>query len=218
MSVESIRLAELLCARLCHDLAGPAGAIANGAELMGEDDPGMAQEAAALMAGAASQLSNRLRFFRAAFGWEGGAAKDLAEAGRIAADFLAPLPGQPPRIVLEGPTGTDPGPGGLKLLHILTLLGSEALPRGGRLTLTAAPQILSVLAEGQGANLSHETAALLQNQAEAPHPAPRTAPVLFARALARETGWTLSAEATPGGLNLAARAGRLKSKPFSGFD
>ncbi|MBF0167941.1 MAG: hypothetical protein HQL45_09955 [Alphaproteobacteria bacterium] len=204
MTGDFIRLAELLCSRLCHDLAGPAGAIANGAELIGEEDPETAAEAADLMAGAAGQLGNRLRFFRAAFGWEGGAARDLTEAGRIAADFLAPLPGQPPRFTLSGPEGANPGPDGLKLLHLFVLLGSEALPRGGSLRLETQSDGVSLLAEGAGVGLFQETEAHLLGRDDAPPPSPRTAPALLARSLAQDTGWRLSVETSPERLCLKA--------------
>ena len=42
-----LQLAPLLCARLCHDLAGPFGAVNNGAELLkddGEDSVDMARD------------------------------------------------------------------------------------------------------------------------------------------------------------------------------
>ncbi len=201
---DTIRLAEVLCARLCHDLAGPVGAVANGAELLEEDDPAMQGEATALMAGAAGQVAARLRFFRAAFGWEGGGAKDLAEAGKICADFLAPLAGQPPRFVFEGPAGSDPGPEGLKILLLLVLLGSEALPRGGRLAVSAGNSKIEVLAEGNGAVLSEELAVLANPSATPPAPSPKTAPLLLAMGLAKRAGWTIAAQSGSGRAVLAA--------------
>ena len=42
-----LQLAPLLCARLCHDWAGPFGAVNNGAELLnddGEDSVDMARD------------------------------------------------------------------------------------------------------------------------------------------------------------------------------
>ena len=34
--MEALHLAELLCSRICHDLAGPVGAAAAGAELIAD--------------------------------------------------------------------------------------------------------------------------------------------------------------------------------------
>jgi len=38
MRLIDLRVLELLTARLCHDLIGPVAAIANGVELLGEDE------------------------------------------------------------------------------------------------------------------------------------------------------------------------------------
>ena len=201
---DTIRLAEVLCARLCHDLAGPVGAVSNGAELLEEDDPAMQGEATALMAGAAGQIAARLRFFRAAFGWEGGGAKSLDEAGRICEDFMAPLAGQPARFTLEGPNGSDPGPEGLKILLLLLLLGSEALPRGGHLAVSANQEKIEILAEGNGAILAEDLAVLADPSASPPAPSPKTAPLLLAMGLAKRAGWTMAAQSGPGRVVLAA--------------
>ena len=42
-----LRVLELLAARLCHELISPIGAIANGVELLGEDDPEFVRDATA---------------------------------------------------------------------------------------------------------------------------------------------------------------------------
>lgn len=194
MQDDDIRLAELMCARLCHDLAGPVGAVSNGAELLEENDPELASEAASLMAGAALQIGQRLRFFRAAFGWEGGAAKSLAEAGKIVADFLAPLPGQQARFEIAPPHGETPAADGIKLLLLLTLFGSEALPRGGRLALQAGPDFVQVTASGAGAAAADEVIELLLGRTVPDQPTPRQAPVLLALGVARRFCWKISVE------------------------
>ena len=54
-------LAALLCSRLCHDLIGPVGAIANGVEfLQMEDDAEMQEQAVGLLAGSAADASAKL--------------------------------------------------------------------------------------------------------------------------------------------------------------
>lgn len=62
---DALRLASLLCSRLTHDLAGPAGAIANGLELGSALSGG---EVDALMGAASAQLKSRLAFLRRAYG------------------------------------------------------------------------------------------------------------------------------------------------------
>ena len=73
MSVTApLRVFELLAARLCHDLISPVAAIANGAELLGEDDPDFVREAVALVGNSARNANARLQYFRFAYGFGGG--------------------------------------------------------------------------------------------------------------------------------------------------
>jgi histidine phosphotransferase ChpT len=137
-----LRIAELLAARLCHELVSPIGAINNGVELL-EDDPDFAAAASGLIAQSATQATRRLQFYRVAYGstapiaLEPGrkAALDLFADGKIVCDW-------PERLV----------PAGIKLACNLFLVAAEALPRGGRLTLAAADP-LEIRAEGEGARL-----------------------------------------------------------------
>ncbi|MAM39717.1 MAG: histidine phosphotransferase [Erythrobacter sp.] len=70
---ESIDLAAMLCSRLCHDMLSPVGALNNGLELLAmEDDPEMRKSVIALLEQSASTSTNKLKFFRLAFGAAGG--------------------------------------------------------------------------------------------------------------------------------------------------
>ena len=67
-----LRVLELLTARLCHDLIGPVAAIANGVELLGEDDPDFVRDAVALVGDSARKAITRLQLYRFAYGFSGG--------------------------------------------------------------------------------------------------------------------------------------------------
>src|SRR5690349_9018956 len=67
-----LRVVELLAARLCHDLISPVAAIANGAELLDEDDPDFVREAVMLVNSSAREANARLQFYRFAYGFGGG--------------------------------------------------------------------------------------------------------------------------------------------------
>ncbi len=70
---QSIDLAAMLCSRLCHDMLSPVGALNNGLELLAmEDDPEMRKSVIALLEQSASTSTNKLKFFRLAFGAAGG--------------------------------------------------------------------------------------------------------------------------------------------------
>ena len=83
-----IELAALLSARLCHDLAGPVGAVNNGAELLSDGDADGMEDARDLISSCAGQAVRRLRFFRLAYGSHYGA-MDWADAMQTSAAMLA---------------------------------------------------------------------------------------------------------------------------------
>lgn len=157
---DGLLLAGLLCARLCHDLSGPVGAVATGAELLAEEGTPaeIGPEALALLTTSAAAAGARLRFLRIAFGAAGGPAT-AAQLHDITRDFLASLTGREalaldwraaPERALAGPAA--------RLLLNLVLLGRDCLPRGGRLAVSLDP--LATLAEGPGARPGEAVAAL----------------------------------------------------------
>jgi histidine phosphotransferase ChpT len=154
------RVFELLASRLCHDLISPVGAINNGIELMGEEDPEFAKDATAIVAQSAKRAGYRLQFYRFAYGAGGSgggapAPKELIagilEGGKVACDWPAALDALP----VEWQ----------KLACNLTLLAAEALPRGGKVTLSGKGKGLEAVAEGESVNLTPEMKAALDAKA-----------------------------------------------------
>jgi len=66
--VTTIKLLELMSARMFHDLAGPIGAVNNSIEFFEEDDPIIKEKALQLMKSSAHESILRLKFFRQAYG------------------------------------------------------------------------------------------------------------------------------------------------------
>ena len=85
-----LQVVQLLCSRLCHDLAGPAGAVHNGVELL-EELGGEDGAALGLVATSVEQLNGRLGFYRLAFGLGGAGGRKpvLDEARDMARAFLS---------------------------------------------------------------------------------------------------------------------------------
>src|ERR1044071_7603721 len=129
-----LRVVELLTARLCHDLISPVAAIANGAELLGEDDPDFVREAMALVSNSAREANARLQFFRFAYGFGGGALAGPAPH-LLATEYFS-----------GSATRCDYGEAARalplvaqKLACVMLLVAGQALPRGGRLVVGAGP-------------------------------------------------------------------------------
>ena len=125
MESESLRLGEMICARVCHDLGGLAGTLAGALDLAQEERGEEGGMAITLAREAADALAHRLRLLRAAFGPVSdplGApgiadlAAGLDERVRVDVSGLgpAPLTGEQARLALT-----------------MLMLGAEALPAGG---------------------------------------------------------------------------------------
>jgi histidine phosphotransferase ChpT len=142
---ETTHLAESLCARLCHDMAGPLGTVTGALDLAAED-PDSTLESLQLAREAATQMVQRLRLSRAA--WAG-------DCGALDVPGLMELAkGLPPRVHLDtgGLSGRFAAPVARTLLNMM-LLGMDALPRGGRIALSGTPgaDVLLMVAGPQAA-------------------------------------------------------------------
>jgi len=76
MGETDLELAQLLCTRLCHDLAGPVGAVAAGVELIGGDPTQVDAETLGLIGSSSAAASLKLKFMRSALGASGAATQD----------------------------------------------------------------------------------------------------------------------------------------------
>jgi histidine phosphotransferase ChpT len=137
MNTASLDLASLLCSRLCHDLLSPVGALSNGLELLADEkDPGMRQKCFELLEQSAKISTDKLRFFRLAFGAAGGFGEivPIAEPKGL----IDALVGNNGRITANWSLARDtlPKPA-VKVLLNLALIAIDALVRGGTLDIAA---------------------------------------------------------------------------------
>jgi len=132
---DSLRLAELLTIRLCHDLSGPLGTLVGSLELLREE-PEAAEEALDLAGEVSHTLIKRLRLLRAAWG---GASASLSLAELRA--LVEGLPqGAKVRVGLDGLADRQFAPDMARLVLNLLLLAGECLPGGGTVTLAGDPE------------------------------------------------------------------------------
>jgi histidine phosphotransferase ChpT len=184
------RVFELLAARLCHELVSPIGAINNGVELLGEDDPDFVKEAMTLIGQSGRKAAQRLQFYRFAYGTlstgsatvsGGNKCRELAEGlldgSKVACDWPAAVETMP----IEWQ----------KLACNMLVLAAEALPRGGRVTVTPAGAGLEVAAEGDSVMLPPEFIAAVDG-GDVDRLTPRTVHAYFTGRLAETLGARLA--------------------------
>lgn len=189
---DDLRIAELLCSRLCHDLVSPVGAVNNGVELM-EEFGGASDEAMALIGASGRQAARRLQYYRIAFGLAGSqVAQSLDDVKAIVAGVLE---GGKATAEWEvaGPAPETPGWG--KLLLNMVALASEALPRGGTLRIAVAVEgdkaKLGVHASGAGCRLHEDIREALDPAVKVEALNARGAQPYFAVRLAQRMGGKL---------------------------
>ncbi len=200
MATIELRISELLAARLCHELAGPITALANGVDFLCEPASELDRETLALVAESTRRASNRLQFYRFAYGFSGGSWSGMPVSELAAGYFLGS------RIVCNYAAAISRLPlPRQKLGCNLLICGAEALNRGGCLTLDLAGSgsELRLEAAGDGTSLPREQSDALSLATPIEELGPRTVHGFFTGLLARALGWRLVTEVpAPGRLSL----------------
>lgn len=196
--IDPLELAALIATRLCHDMAGPVGAVANGAELMGGDPAMVDAETLGLLTSSAAGASVKLRTLRAAFGVSG--AVEPGDLPRL----LAAWGGARCTVALP-PTDRLAALGAerLRLLLNLCLLALDGTVAPTSLAVEVEEGRLSAAASGRAPRLEAEmVAALAGGTADL---GPRTVQGWLAGALARRLGGSAEAAPGPSGSSVSAR-------------
>jgi histidine phosphotransferase ChpT len=183
-----LRVFHLLCAKLCHDLVSPVGAVSNGVELLRDMGPEDAEDILGLIADSSIKAADRLKFFRVAYGLASDSVRSDAEAKEITKGMMGGhgiTLDWPIDAVMVMPIAEDR----VKLLLNLLLLAAEALPRGGtiavRLSDAGGGLRIDLESSGEGASLSPECLAGLTDEADVSAMTPRTVQGFFAARYAR---------------------------------
>lgn len=200
--VPELKLAELLCTRLCHDLTGPIGAIANGAEFLSEEGFDLQGQAIELINSSAGQAVSRLQFYRKAYGRinDDGEA-NLAEQKKVTQDFFSEG-----KIILDWPDiHTDASGVSMsykmgRLLLNMVIIATGTLLRGGTLAIRLAADDVAkeirVTANGAAVRWDKEIEDALAGRTRLESLTPKTVQADLTRWLAKELGaeleWNIS--------------------------
>lgn len=198
-----IELAELMASKLCHDLVGPVGATANGAELL--SDMSMEEEALALTSASATQAAKLLQYYRMAFGAAGSLRNDFEELRSVVGGLME-LRGLELRLRIDG--DVDAPLGAAKLLANLFGLASETLPRGGTLEGGLREEEgeieIFAVAKGPGAQLREEARSVLDSSG-AGEVTPRNVQAYYILLLTQQLGGELRSDAESDSVTLSAQ-------------
>lgn len=188
-------LAALLCARICHDLISPVGALSAALEVFDDDDNlDMRDDAMELIKLSAAQASAKLQFLRLAFGSGGAATGAIAssELERLAIGVFGQgkvqLVWQLDRDGLEQTAS--------RVLLNLIMMAHMSIPRGGKMVVesTHSPQHvdLKITCEGLKARLDGAVTKTLSGGAPEDGFDGRSIQPFYTGMIARESGGSVS--------------------------
>lgn len=206
VQLSDLDLAALMCSRVCHDVISPVGAVANGLEVLeDEDDEAMREVAFDLVRRSARQASAKLQFCRLAFGASGtqGSNIDLGEAGDIARLFVGE---EKVKLDWQAPRENRPKLE-VKLLLNMMLVAMSTIPRGGVVEITASGETLMARSRGQAARIDDNLAQVLDGTLPLEEIDARLVQPYYMRRLAGEAGFALVIELGDEGVTVTAARG-----------
>ncbi|MCR9257470.1 MAG: histidine phosphotransferase family protein [Alphaproteobacteria bacterium] len=194
----STEIMEALVSRLCHDLAGPASAVANGLELISEMGAEPGDEALQMVEGSIGSAIARLQFFRLAFGQAGGRSGIAMDQLRSVAQGL--LAEGRATLTVEDPhaSAQDEPVGLFRAVLGSVFVANDAMPRGGTIAVVFDKESVTVRATPAQGKLTVEGFSGGQFAASGNHSgptaSPRSAAVCALRLLAEGAGIALALE------------------------
>ncbi len=204
-------LSALLCARICHDLISPVGALGTAIEIL--DDPDnveMHDDALNLVRTSARQAAAKLKFLRLAFGAAGSAPGVIptADVTQLSNDMFADS--KPDLVWNIDSDGIDKEHA--RILLNLIMLAVQAAPRGGTVTISRHGRDdgteFVLISEGPKVRLDAAVAKAIAGKVPEDGFDGRSIQPLYASLLTRDIGGTIAASAdeTDQGLLISFKA------------
>jgi len=137
--IDSLRISQILCSKLCHDLISPVSAINNGLEFLDPDDREMFETSKTLISESGQQAINKLTFFRLALGAAGD--RDSLGWGEVVKTAASYFRSEKIKIDHSVDLTTEGGELQKSLANILLyllMLAADCLPRGGEIRLESS--------------------------------------------------------------------------------
>ncbi len=189
-------LSALLCARICHDLVGPVGALETGLDLLNdEDNADMHDDAIELIKVGAGQASAKLKFLRIAFG-AGGSAPAIISSEELEGLARGVYPDGKTKINWQVEADGLPKQAARTLLN-LVMLAIGTIPRGGEINVNARVNgqetIIDIICTGQNARLEENIIKTLKGGAPENGFDGRSIQPFYTGLIAREAGGKVSA-------------------------
>ena len=204
--MKDISFTSMVCSKILHDIAGPVGAIMNGAELLAEAGEGEDQaEIIDLIKSSSEQLSAQIKAFRIAFG---ALSSGWGEIGimdfRHALESYAQFRGYTVRWTTEG--GTIHKDLAKIILNAAFILG-DAVRKKGEIHIVRTGEVhdyaFTVEAMAEGIVLADDIKGILEKDSQTPL-STGNMPAYMVRKMADDLGLTLTLDVSSSAIVLTA--------------
>ena len=190
-----VRVVELLCSRICHDLVSPVAAISNGVELLGEMGADGLTDALGLLGHSGRQASVRLQTFRLAYG--AGGSETLISGKTIYESFLNYIESDRVKMewdLMNAVPDEDLNPGFFKVLLNAMLFARECLIRGGVVKVEKDGMKMTVTATGETVTVREGMAEALNGTMAVNDLSPKTIHAYVTHAFSKHFGFPMTLE------------------------
>lgn len=156
--IDQIKLIELMSARMCHDLAGPIGAVNNSIEFFEEDNPDIKTKALEIIKSSSAESVLRLKFFRQAYGVLNDKETSVDEVQELIREFIGKT-----KVTLDWNNSN------IKVIHSsiakiilnFTIIALSSMIYGGIIEIHQSDNLLRIKFNGKNLIFSEETKDLL---------------------------------------------------------
>lgn len=181
-------ISEQVLTRVCHDVIGNIGAVANAVELLEEGDLDFLDDIKSILKTSSGVLSARLKFFRLAFGLSNANLTDMQFINKTASDYLSTIGNRnfPIELNVVGYPEKLARP---VLLGIM--IAADTMIKGGSITVEEQGNQLYITAKGNVNPSADKIRALQEYIANDMPPQAQFAPVAYLKEILKNSGYSL---------------------------
>lgn len=181
-------ISEQVLTRVCHDVIGNIGAVANAVELLEEGDLDFLDDIKSILKTSSGVLSARLKFFRLAFGLSNANLTDMQFINKTASDYLSTIGNRnfPIELNVVGYPEKLARP---VLLGIM--ITADTMIKGGSITVEEQGNQLYITAKGNVNPSADKIRALQEYIANDMPPQAQFAPVAYLKEILKNSGYSL---------------------------
>ena len=181
-------ISEQVLTRVCHDIIGNIGAVANAVELLEEGDLDFLDDIKSILKTSSGVLSARLKFFRLAFGLNNANLTDAIFVAKTAREYLATIGNKNFPIELDIPVLSEKFS---RAALLAIMIAADTMIKGGVIKLEEQNNQLYIMAQGNVSASPEKLKSLRKSIDFECEPQAQFAAVAFLKEILKNSGYSL---------------------------